>query len=589
MREGIGKEERDMTYADLVLINGKTFSVDLQGRVTRGEAVAVKEGTILAAGTNADIKAYVEESTEIIDCSGKTVLPGMCDAHCHPSISASAYSGCDLFGIYLQEGQTAEDMVSAYMERLKRFIKEHPEDQLIRGTGWVMGNFCGRMPTRHDIDAICSDRPVILESFCQHNLWVNTKAIQLAGLSADTPEVYAGEISREEDGCPGGLFREPEAMELIKQNVPGYDFSVEQYKEAFLYYQKEYAGKYGVTLVQDCMHSENAKEAYKELAKEGKLTLRARGVYLAEPGKASEQLAGFVEKRAADAIDDTFKIDTVKIFAEGEFALSEPYEAEFLEESGLPPEHNGALFWSDEELTKTSQEAMKAGFSIHIHAMGDKAVSQGVRCLAKAQELRRKEQGRPAEDGRGSEDAAARNVIAHLMLISEEDVKTMGREHIMANCQPRWMVHDSDIHAMIPMVGKERAKACYPYRIFLDQGVTTAFGTDFPVTPPPDTMHEIQCAMTRSVFPDAPDYETFKGKVLGAERPAELWEAVQSITINGAYQMFLEDITGSIEAGKSADLVILDGDLEAADPEEIYRIQTETTIFKGKIVYQKSK
>lgn len=572
----------DLTNADLVLLNGKIVSVDLQGSVFRGEAVAVKRERILAVGTNADIKAYVGEGTEVIDCGGKTVLPGMCDAHCHPSISASAYSGCDLFGVYLQEGQSTEEIVRIYMERLKRFVQEHPADELIRGTGWVMGNFAGRMPTRHDIDAVCCDRPVILESFCQHNLWVNTKAIELAGLSADTPEVYAGEISREEDGYPAGLFREPQAMDLIKQNVPGYDFSVEQYKEAFLYYQKEYAGKYGVTLVQDCLHSENARTAYTELAREGKLTLRARGVYPAEPGKAARQLADYAERRKEDAAGDTFSIDTIKIFAEGEFALAAPYEAEFLAESGLPPAHNGALFWSDEELTGTAREAMEAGFSVHIHAMGDKAVSQSVRCLAKAQELC---QNTAAE----KEHFVPRNVVAHLMLTPDETVKTMGREHIIANCQPRWMVHDSDIQAMIPMVGEERAQACYPYRAFLDQDVTVAFGTDFPVTPPPDTMHEIQCAMTRSVFPDAPDYQAFKGRVLGSERPAELWEAIRSLTINGAYQMFLEDVTGSIETGKSADLVVLDGDLESTEPENIYSIQTEMTIFKGKIVYQKGK
>lgn len=173
------------------------------------------------------------------------------------------------------------------------------------------------------------------------------------------------------------------------------------------------------------------------------------------------------------------------------------------------------------------------------------------------------------------------------MLVDDESYENIEKADIIANCQPRWMVYDSDIAGMFPMIGEKRSLKSYPLRKFLDRGITVAFGTDFPVTPPPDTMHEIQCAMTRSVFPDAPDYEKFKGKILGDEKPAELEEAVKSLSINGAYQMNLENITGSIEVGKSADLVILDSNLEDAPVDNIYSIAVEKTIFKGKVVYNK--
>ena len=148
------------------------------------------------------------------------------------------------------------------------------------------------------------------------------------------------------------------------------------------------------------------------------------------------------------------------------------------------------------------------------------------------------------------------------------------------------MVYDSDINAAVGMMGQERADANYPFRKFIDAGVNVSFGTDFPVTPPPDTMHEIQCAMTRSVFPEAPDYEQFKGKVLGTERPATLEECIKALSINGAYQMFLEEKTGSIEEGKSADLVILDSDIESSQIREIYKIKVKKTIFKGNVVFE---
>ena len=173
------------------------------------------------------------------------------------------------------------------------------------------------------------------------------------------------------------------------------------------------------------------------------------------------------------------------------------------------------------------------------------------------------------------------------MLVRDEDMDRMAENDIMGNCQPRWMGYDSDIEGMTPLMGEKRAGAAYPLRGFLDRGVRIAFGTDFPVTPPPDTMHEIQCAMTRAVFPEAPDYEKFKGKTLGSERPADLEEAVRSLSINGAYQIRAEEITGSIEEGKSADLVKLDSDIEETDVDDIYAIKVEKTIFKGEIVYER--
>lgn len=562
-----------MATADLILKNGKIFSVKDDNTIIRGEAVIIKDGKIDNICGNDEALKYEGNNTEVIDCGGNTILPGLCDAHCHPSIAAAVYAGCDLFGIYIQENETPDEVIDKYLARLKDFVDSHPGNALIRGTGWVQGNFItDRKPARQDLDRICSDRPVILESFCQHSLWVNTKALEIAGIDKDTPDVYAGEIVRDEQGNPTGYFKEPEAMDLIKMNVPGYDFSVEEYKEAFLFYQSEFANKYGVTLVQDCMHSDNAREAYVQLAKEGKLTVRARGVYMLEPGAFGEQLPQFINRKGSDDVGKDFRIDTIKIFAEGMFVLKEPFTEEFISENGMPKGYRGTPYWNDEDLEKSIEDSMKAGFDVHIHAMGDASVHQAAKCIREAQE---------------NTGIKKRNVIAHLMLVDDESYENMEKADIIANCQPRWMVYDSDIAGMFPMIGEERSLKSYPLREFLDRKITVAFGTDFPVTPPPDTMHEIQCAMTRSVFPDAPDYDKFRGKVLGKEKPAELKEAVKSLSINGAYQMNLEDITGSIEVGKSADLVILDSNLEDAPVDDIYSIAVEKTIFKGRVVYNR--
>lgn len=562
-----------MATADLILKNGKIFSVSADDSLTGGEAVVIKDGKIENICSSDEALKYAGDNTEIIDCGGNTILPGLCDAHCHPSIAAAVYAGCNLFGIYIQENETPDEVIDKYLARLKDFADSHPDNALIRGTGWVQGNFItDRKPTRQDIDRICSDRPVILESFCQHSLWVNTKALEIAGVNKDTPDVYAGEIVRDEHGNPTGYFKEPEAMDLIKLNVPGYDFSVEEYKDAFLFYQSEFANKYGVTLVQDCANSDNAREAYVQLAWEGRLTVRARGVYVLEPASFKEQLPQFIQRKGTDDVNTDFRIDTIKIFAEGLFVLNEPFADEFISENGMPKGYKGTPYWNDEDLEKSIEDSIKAGFDVHIHAMGDASVHQAAKCIREAQE---------------NTGIKKRNVIAHLMLVDDESYENMKKADIIANCQPRWMVYDSDIAGMFPMIGEERSLKSYPLREFLDRGITVAFGTDFPVTPPPDTMHEVQCAMTRSVFPDAPDYEKFRGKILGDEKPAELKDAIKSLSLNGAYQMNLEDITGSIEVGKSADLVILDSNLEDAPVDEIYSIAVEKTIFKGRVVYNR--
>ena len=189
--------------AELVLLNGKIYSIKENNERVYGTAVAVADGLIQKIGTDEEIASYISDDTQVIDCQGNSILPGLCDAHCHPSYASSTHVGCDLFGVYKEDDQSEDEIIDIYMERLKTFIEANPDNELYRGTGWVSANFQGsRIPTRHDIDKICADKPVILESFCQHNLWVNTKAIEIAGIGENPPEIYAGEIVKEENGYP---------------------------------------------------------------------------------------------------------------------------------------------------------------------------------------------------------------------------------------------------------------------------------------------------------------------------------------------------------------------------------------------------
>jgi len=458
------------------------------------------------------------------------------------------------------------------------WIAAHPDEKIVRGTGWNRAWFNGsngqnRVPTRHDLDRVCKDKPVVLESYCKHNIWVNSKALELAGVTKDTPTPDTGVIRRESDGTPEGIFEEAAAIELIKTGLPGYDYSVSEYKEVILKYQKELANYYGLTLACDVFHTDNARDAYRELAAEGKLTLRMRGVYTLDNSAPESDWQNALGRKGKDDVGDMFRIETVKMFMEGEPCMIEPYSPETNRAAGKPEDYRGKIFWEQEEGTEYMIKAIEAGFQLHLHAMGDQTIKTSIDCLEEAQKHSR---------------SAGRNVIAHLMAVRAEDKQRMGKLGIMGSCQPRWMVYDTDVEDFYrPCFGDGRALRFYPNKSLQSAGCRIAYGTDFPVTPPPDPFHEIHCAMTRSLIPGAPDYDRFADKVLSEDECVSLTDAIAALTINGAYQCFLEDVTGSIEKGKSADLVILDCDIESIPVGELYKIKADKTIFMGNIVFSR--
>lgn len=566
-------------HADLIVFNGKVLSVDMRLNKHPGTAVVVLGEKIAAVGTDDEILKYRSEGTALIDAKGNTILPGLCDSHCHASFTASSIVACDLFNVFPGENDTRETVMDIFRERLRKYIGDHPEEAIIRGTGWSLTVFSGcgwELPNRHELDEVSGDKPIVLESFCQHNVWVNTKAIEAAGITADTPTPATGNITREAGGYPAGLFQEMSAIAMIKEGIPGYDYSVEQYKDTIRYYQKNLANNYGVTLINDMLFTDNARTAYKELAEAGELTLRVRGVYSVDNDGFERRFAEALARKGTDNVGDLFGINTVKVFIEGEFCMCEPYERSATEALGLPADYTSKLLWPPEENRKLFADAMEAGFQIHAHAMGDRAVRQTVEAFEYAQ---------------GIYGNKNRNVIAHLMAVKPEDIEKIGKLKLIGACQPRWMVCDTDLEGFcVPYFSKSRAYDFYPNKRLRAAGCVVTYGTDFPVTPPPDPFHEIQCGMTRTLFPDAPDYEPYKGLVLGPEGnklrdTVTLEESIQSLTINGAYQNFLEDVTGSIEAGKSAELVILDSDIESVPVDEIYKVKAVRTIFKGRVVY----
>ena len=596
----------------IAIVNADVYSVKLDGTVTRAEAVVTDGGKIALIGSNQEAKAFIEsfnkrakfriaesnagvksfiagsntsdeshntDAIRIIDAEGRTVLPGLCDAHVHASWSGSALFSCNLFE--LSGNGEKGSIVQKIQKVLKEYIDEHPDKAIIKGCGWDMFDFMKALPDKSMLDAVCSDKPVILESYDQHHVWLNSKALEMAGITKDTPQPRDGTINRDKAGEPTGLISEFSAINLVREGIPGYDYTVAEYKDILRAYQEKFAGPYGITMIFDALSSANAKAAYIELAKAGELTMRVRDNYYADPSKPESQFDDMIASKGQNDVGDDYVQNCVKFFMESgvpDTYFCEPYKSLALKYMHRPKGYRGFPFWEAEELQRILPKLMNAGFQIHTHAMGDGSVKHTVDAYEFAFQ---------------TTGLDTRNVIAHLMLVKPEDFARMGKSKMLACVQPTWMaMKKSDFKTLNMALGKKRTEQMYPYKRFLDHGVVVSAGTDFPVTPPPCPFIEMEHGLTRKLCAIAEGYEESKNLVLAPKKnPTQdivrMQDIIQSRTINGAYQGFAEDITGSIEVGKSAELVLLDRNLPDTPLNKIHETKVLMTIFKGKVVYER--
>ena len=565
--------------ADRVFTNAKVYSINLEGRVTHAEAVAVADGKILYVGDGEGAEKYIGKDTEVTDCQGNTLMPAFNDGHMHFAISVRRFGVADL-NFTPDADATVEDVVKEIQRRVKEFALAHPNDSVIHGSGWDRGWFMGdlhgviRPFTRHDIDAVVPDRPVVLDSYCGHVALFNTKALELAGvLSPDTPEPEAGLLRRGADRIPDGYVQEPVLIAPLCGKIPGFNFSALQNREGMLAAQEIFLSK-GYALVTDCMKSHGAYEPLVEIASDGSLKMRASGTFLIMDDTREEDLQYAIDNRNAFNVGDMFTVNTVKYFVDGTPSPLAPFNDRYLKDNGLPDDYVEPLLWDECHLMESMKKAVGAGFNIHVHSMGDRAQKVVVDGLIEAQKQ--------------DPEHKLRNIIAHNMLIAPEDVRRMGDNHIIANVQPLWM-NENEVNnpSMTYVYGREQQKRFYPFKSLIDAGVVCANGSDFTISLP-DPFAAMQIAMTRKVVATDEDwYERCKDiPALNAAECVGLEDIVKALTINVAYQLHMEDITGSIEVGKSAELIILDGDLENTPVEDICKLGVAETIIKGRTEYK---
>lgn len=534
--------------ADLVLTNGRIYTVD-EGR-RWAEALAIRDERIVYVGDAAGTADFTGEATTVVDLGGRLVLPGFQDAHIHPISGGVEAMACDL---------NAFETVAEYRTRIAECAQASAEQPWVLGGGWSMAAFGpGARASKSILDELVPDRPVLLYSRDGHSAWANSRALEIAGITKDTPDPADGIIDRDpETGEPVGSLQEG-AASLVARHVP--ETTPETLAQG-LEYARDMLHEYGITSIQVAYAHEPDLKAYTELDAAGDLNLRVVASLWWERDQTEEQIPHLKALRE-QYTKGNVRATTVKIMQDG---VMENFTAVMLEPY-LTPENTRGIPMVEPEFLKDVVTMLDAeDFQVHFHAIGDGAIRQALDSIEAAR----------AANGAGDQ----RHHISHLELIDPADIPRFAELDTIANFQPLWAYPDDYITELtIPFIGEERARWLYPIKSVIDAGGKVAFGSDWSVSTANPFM-QMETAVTRM------DIDANEGEVLLPEQRIGIDQAVAAFTINAAFVNHQDDVTGSIEEGKFADLVVLDQNLFEVEPTAISDTKVLLTLFGGKPVY----
>lgn len=524
-------------------INGKVYTVN-ENQPT-AQAVVVEQNKIIFVGSNEDAKKFIDPSTNVIDLKGKLMLPGFIDNHVH-FITGGFY----LLGIDLRPANSTNE----FKQILKNYAQKNPGK-------WITGGYWDHekwevkdLPTKGMIDEVVSNQPVFVDRLDGHMGVANSFALKLAGITKDTQSPDGGLIVKDPiTGEPTGVLKD-NAMYLITKHIP--DPTSEENYDALIAALDE-AKKLGITSVQDITYGD-ALEAFEKAKSEGKLTCR---IFTRWPISDYQSL---VDKNIKIGYgDDYIKMGSLKAFADGSLGSSTAWFFDRYDQDTLTTGLAMDII-SDGSMEKWCSDADKNGLQLSVHAIGDKANSYMLDLYEKIINEN------PKWDRRFR--------LEHAQHVRFEDVKRFAELGVIASVQPYHCIDDG-VWAE-KRIGPERIKYTYPFKSFLDAGVKLCFGTDWYVAPL-NPLLGLYAAVTRRTLDDKnPD-----GWI--PEQKISIEDAIKCYTINSAYASFEENIKGSIEAGKLADLIVLSDDILTIDPVKIKDAQVEMTVFDGKIIYSK--
>lgn len=538
-----------------MLLHGRIHTQDETRRIV--QALAVRGHTILSVGSDAEVQQLIGPGTRVVDLRNRVVLPGLIDAHTHPAESSRDLDKCNLDGRMLDPPALRREVRRC----LAREPAQHPP--------WleVVGVDVSQLTlTRQQLDEMLPGRALLLEDVSGHTLFANSAALAAAHIDAYSKDPPGGRIERDASGTPTGTLRDS-ATELLLDARPPPDPA---YATAQLAKALDGMRSCGITSVQDANVDEQYMLLYKRLYDARRLRMRVRASFgLRDTDRPPQQLIGeasaFRERWAIDP--DYLRADAIKIFADGVIenpshtaALLEPY----LDESGRPTADRGPTYYAQDHFNEVVSAADAAGFTVHVHAIGDRAVRSALDAFAYA-----RERNGPRDN---------RHQIAHLELINPADFPRFSQLGVIANFQLLWAESDVDVvRATIPYLGEARSRYLYPARSLLDAGALIAGGSDWNVSSY-NPFEAMEHAITRAEHRGA--------EPLHPEQSIPLQAMVDAYTINAAVALRQERSTGSLERGKRADFIVLDRDIFALDPFELQAVRVVQTYLDGQAVYR---
>jgi predicted amidohydrolase YtcJ len=543
--------------ADIVVTDARVYTVN--AKQPWAEAIAIRGDKILAVGGAKDIENYRAPATKVIDAGGRLVLPGFTDCHIH-FLDGSLF----LQRVHLDDAKDMQEI----QRRVKAFADAHPDQAWVRGRGWVYAAVGPtNLPDKKYLDEIVPDRPVYLEAFDGHTWWANSKALQLAGITRETPNPPGGEIVRDpKTGEATGTIKEDAADAVMTRVIPlpsnqetlaAYRAGLKEANRVGLV-RVHGAGGVGVTIT-DLKYV----DVLDQLRKSGELTLRMYLAYRVDPPTITPAQFQQIEEARRKYHDEWISAGAVKFFMDG---VVESHTAAMLTPYSDDPKLIGSLLWDPDTYKRLVTELDKRGIQIFTHAIGDRAV----RLTLDAYEN--------AAQANGTHDR--RHRIEHIETITAEDIPRFGKLGVIASFQPLHAYPDDDtLLVWAPHAGTERTQRAWPWHSVESSGGVLAFGSDWPIVTL-NPWQGIQNALTR---------QTTEGNPQGGFVPKErisLQDAIRGYTLGAAIAGHREQTEGSIEPGKVADLIVISDDLFRVEPTDMGKTQVLLTMVGGKVVYE---
>ncbi|HEY6492024.1 MAG TPA: amidohydrolase [Trebonia sp.] len=550
--------------AELVLVNGKIRTPTHASGFTR--AAAISGGVVLALCGDDEIREFIGPFTRVVDLRGRLAIPAFGDAHVHP-----IQGGLESLRCNLADFKTRQE----YLAAIAVYSGNLPRGAWVLGGGWSMPAFPGGTPTADDLDTVTGGRPAFLPNRDHHTAWVNSAALAIADVTRNTLDPSDGRIERDRDGNPTGALHDG-AMRLVADYVP--PPSQAELTAALLAAQR-HLHSLGITSIQDACVGDAGEigipdtfATYRAAAADRLLTCRVTGALWWDRFRGLHQLDTLQTRREAADGGGYFRATSVKLMLDGvcetfTAAMGAPY----LDGHGHPTDHAGSLFIEPEELREAVAKLADLGFQMHFHAIGDRAIGAALDALAEL----------PA-----GQRVSGRHHIAHLQFISPPDLERFAQLGVTGNFQPLWACTDAQNEQLtVPFVGPERAAWQYRIATLLRLGSRVAFGSDWPVSSA-DPIQELHVAVNRVLSSRLGERGTVETTVpLLPSEAIGVDAAIDAFTRGVAFVNHEEDVAGTLEPGKVADLAVLDQDLYALPPNLIGNTSVALTIASGQVVH----